>query len=117
MMEMGNGFSAPGTDLEIRQGVRHPDPQQQRNAIALEDALLSECATACEKLVAEDEGFVRRLDEAAVQMCSDAGKACQELGCPRHRSTACFQAAERDATKRSKTHLIVRAVVPCPVNV
>uniref|UniRef100_K3YMV7 Uncharacterized protein n=3 Tax=Setaria italica TaxID=4555 RepID=K3YMV7_SETIT len=70
-------FSAPGTDLEegpVSHATDRPNSQQQPKAIELRDALLSECATACEKLVGEDQNLARRLDEIAAQICSDAGK-------------------------------------------
>ncbi|CAL5006411.1 unnamed protein product [Urochloa decumbens] len=71
------GFSAPGTDLEegpVPQDVRRPDPQQKRDAIHWLDAVLSECTTACEKLVGEDQGLARQLDEIAARICSEEGK-------------------------------------------
>ncbi|RLN03113.1 hypothetical protein C2845_PM13G12370 [Panicum miliaceum] len=79
----GEGFSAPDIDLEqgrLSQGVPRPDPQQQRDTIELQDALLSECATACEKLVAEDQGLAPRLDEIAAEICSEAGKRVRSWG-------------------------------------
>jgi len=69
----GEGFSAPDIDLEqgrLSQGVPLPDPQQQRDTIELQDALLSECAMACEKLVAGDQGLAPRLDEIAAKIVS-----------------------------------------------
>jgi hypothetical protein len=46
----------------------------------LQDALLSECATACEKFVVEEQGLAPRLDEIAAEICSDAGKPVRSWG-------------------------------------
>lgn len=83
MLPCGEGFSAPDIDLEqgrLSQGVPRPDPQQQRDTIELQDALLSECATACEKFVVEEQGLAPRLDEVAAEICSDAGKPVRSWG-------------------------------------
>jgi hypothetical protein len=79
----GEGFSASDIDLEqgsLSQGVPRPDLQQQRDTIELQDALLSECATAWEKLVAEDKGLALWLDKIAAEICSAAGKPVRSWG-------------------------------------
>ena len=57
--------SAEGRDPQDVGGPPDQLPQQ---------ALLSECAAACDKLVASDQNLARELDSIAAQICSEAGQ-------------------------------------------
>ena len=85
MVNIQMELQQPDIDLEqgrLSQGVPHPHLQQQLDTKELHYALLllSECATACENLVAKDQGLAPRLDEIAADICSEAGKLVRNWG-------------------------------------